>query len=136
MTSDFDRTMADREKRRTEAEGPFKALCLSFLGLSGYASGPTAKRFEKALWALRRYRDAHGQSRDMGDGEVILAVRVVADELARQIQAKAGPEQDPATIAWVVAGMQCRAQPFCTGCTACATIMSPGRLVPGQVGVR
>jgi hypothetical protein len=135
MTPEFDRR-AELGVRREETEGPFKALCQRFLSLSGWASGPTAKRFSEALWALRRFRDARNQDRDMGGGEVILAVRVIADELARQIQAKAGPEQDPATIAWVVAGMQCPAQPFCTGCTTCATIMSPGRLIPGQVGVR
>ncbi len=141
MTSgmeDFDRRMAERDRRQAEAEGPFEELARPFLHLAGWGSGRVAKRLNSALWALRNFRDAHGQSRNIGDGEVMLSVRVVADELARQIQEAAGEAAgvDPATIAWVLAGMRCPDRPFCTGCRACFTITCPNRTIPGQVGVR
>ena len=124
------------DRRRQEATGPFEKLCRGFLHLRGWGTGRTAKRLKDATWALRNYRDAYGQDRNMGDGELMLAVRVVADELAGQIQEAAGPDQDPTTIAWVLAGMRCPDQPFCTGCPACFTITAPNRLIPGQVGAQ
>jgi hypothetical protein len=123
------------DARRAKADGPFQQLCSGFLHLSGWSTGRTAKRLDKALWALREFRDAHGQERNMGSGELILAVRVVADELAGQIQEAAGDPvhgADPATIAWVLAGMRCPSKPFCTGCTACFTITAPNRIIPAR----
>jgi hypothetical protein len=58
--------------------------------------------------------------------EQVLAVRLVADTLADQIQA-AADGQDPATVAWVVAGLRCPSTPFCRGCASCQTVTSPLR---------
>lgn len=130
MTDFFDR----QDKRRAAAEGPFQKLCMGFLHLAGWSTGRTASRLDQAMRALREYRDAHGQGRNMGHGETILAVRVVADELAAQIQeAASGGGQDEATIAWVLAGLRCPDQPFCTGCRSCVT--APNRPIDGAVGV-
>lgn len=133
-----DRRWAEIEERQKKAEGPFHELVAPFLDLAGWSTGRTAKRLDRALWALRGYRSAHQQSENMGDGPLTLSVRVVADELANQIQeAASDPSEhgvDPATIAWVLAGMRCPSQPFCTGCTACFTITAPNRAIRGQVG--
>lgn len=131
MATDWDAI----ERRREETRGPFEELSRPYLHLTGWSTGRTAKRLEKALRALREYRWAHNQEPTMGSGDLILGVRVVADELAAQIQEKAGPEQDPATIAWVLAGMRCPSRPFCTGCSSCFTITAPNRPIDGQVGI-
>jgi len=57
-------------------------------------------------------------------------VRVTADSLAALIDATATAKQDAYTIAWVVAGLRCRRQPFCAGCGACQTVTSPHRGQP------
>lgn len=133
MRDDFERQMAERKRWQERTEGPWRELCERFLGLS--ARSRTFRRLEQARWAYREYRDAHQQDREMGGYELHLAVRVVADELARQIQEAAADRLlDPATIAWVLAGMRCPSQPFCTGCSACFTITAPNRPIPGQTG--
>lgn len=121
-----------REEERTEA--PFRELVVSFLGVSRYTGTtfvpkrlPIFERLDKALQALREFRRARNQGFGGPDEEVGLAVAVVADELAAQIAAKAGPEYDHATVAWVLAGLRCPRQPFCTGCPACFTVTSPLR---------
>jgi hypothetical protein len=130
--------MAERRQRQEKAEGPFKELVSPFLDLAGWSTGRTAKRLKNALWALHEYRSAHQKDENMGSGPLTLSVRVVADELANQIQeAASDPAEhgvDAATIAWVLAGMRCPSQPFCTGCTACFTITAPNRAIRGQVG--
>jgi hypothetical protein len=51
-----------------------------------------------------------------------------ADQFARDIESAAHEAgQDPATIAWVVAGLRCPDKPFCTGCRSCFTITAPLR---------
>jgi hypothetical protein len=136
VRTDHDRRWAEIEARQAAAKQPFDTLVSGFLHLSGWGTGRTANRLKRALWALQEYRDAHQQSRNMGDGELILSVRVVADELAAQIQEAAPTTSvDPATIAWVLAGMRCPSQPFCTGCQSCFTITAPLRPVDGQVFV-
>lgn len=122
---------AERDARRAAAQARFDRLCAGFLHLGKAGHNRIGARLEAALSALRGYRDAHNQDRNVGNGETILAARVVADELAAQIQESAGPGQDPATIAWVLAGLRCPNQPFCTGCQGCFTITSPHRPVPG-----
>jgi hypothetical protein len=102
------------------------------LGRSGYAC-EAFNRAEKAVWALQAWRDAAGQRRDPHEA-LELTVRVVADVLAGQIEAAAPADLDSATVRWVVAGLRCTSQPFCTGCTMCATVTSPQRpmVVPGR----
>jgi hypothetical protein len=137
--TDHDRRWAEIERRREAAEGPFRELCSGFLQLvpgRGAAGVRTLRRLSRALAALTEYRDAHNQARNLGGGELILGVRVVADELAAQIQEAAGPGQDPTTISWVLAGLRCPSQPFCAGCTTCFTVTAPTRPITGQVGVR
>jgi hypothetical protein len=110
---------------------------MRFLGLDRYRGRrgelPVAKRLSEAIWALREWRDANGQDRNMGDGELNLGVRVVADALAGEIAAFATAEQDASTVAWVLAGLRCPAQPFCTGCRSCQTVTAPHRLTGDEV---
>jgi hypothetical protein len=97
-----------------------------YLHLAGWGHGlPAFKRLQEALYAVRDWRYI-SNTRTGSDEEIALAVRVVADTLANQIQA-AATDQDQATIAWVVAGLRCPSQPFCTGCTSCQTVTSPLR---------
>ena len=122
-----------QEEERTER--PFKELAMPFLGV-GRFTGTTKfmpqrvtvfERVDSALRALREFRRARNQNFAGPDEEVGLAIAVTADELAAQIAAKAGPEQDHTTIAWVLAGLRCPRRPFCTGCPGCFTVTSPLR---------
>ena len=61
------------------------------------------------------------------DEESAVAVRVALDSMASEITAAATDRQDFDTINWVVAGLRCRRQPFCVGCSACQTVTSPHR---------
>lgn len=113
-----------RPERKAQVEGPFNDLA-PFLHLANYGlRNPVFLRLRDALATLREWRWA-SQTRGGDYEEVILAVRVVSDALARQIEA-GFPVQDD-TIRWVLAGLRCPAQPFCTGCTACQTITAPLR---------
>ncbi len=133
MTStDFDRRMADHRARIERARGPFEAV-QRFLRLaiprwdSGRRPAAAYERALKAVQAVREWRYANNQQ--MQDHELEkLAVLVCADQFAEEIEAAAHDAgQDPATIAWVVAGLRCTARPFCTGCRACFTVTSPLR---------
>lgn len=125
-TTEHERRWAEIEQRRAKATEPFKQLCAPFLGVA--VDTPVARRLRDAQWAHQEYRDAHGQDRNMGGYDLSLGVRVVADQLARDIEdAAATAGQDPATIAWVLAGLRCPRRPFCTGCGACFTVTSPLR---------
>jgi hypothetical protein len=112
-----------REERRQATRGPFERW-RPYLGVE-HRSSP-ARRLRDARWAVTQWRLAHSQ-RQESDDEVALGVRVTAEAFADQIQAAAGPEQDAATVAWVIAGLRCRWQPFCTGCPACQTVTAPLR---------
>lgn len=121
-----------REEERTEV--PFRELVVPFLGVSRYTGTtflpkrlPIFERLDKALTALREFRRARNQGFGGPDEEIGLAVAVVADELAVQIAASAGPEHDHTTVAWVLAGLRCPRRPFCGGCRACFTVTSPLR---------
>lgn len=126
-----------RQRLKEErTEGPFRELVARFLGVGRYTPGgrkfvpehlPVFERLDKALTALREFRRARNQRFGGPDEEIGLAVAVVADELAAQIAAKASPEHDHATVAWVLAGLRCPRRPFCTGCPACFTVTSPLR---------
>ena len=104
-----------------------------FLGLGGWGyDNPAAQRVTDAMRAVSTWRSVTNQgamtyvaatSYEMPN----LVVRVVADTLADQVASSAGPEQDAATVAWVVAGLRCAATPFCLGCGACQTVTSPLR---------
>lgn len=98
---------------------------LGGLGRSGYACEAFSQA-EKAIFALRAWRTAASQRNDNHE-ELVLTVRVVADVLAQQIEAAAPATLDTETVRWVVAGLRCTHQPFCTGCTTCATVTSPQR---------
>lgn len=125
--ADPDWLIRQREARERARE-PFEHLALGRLHLSHQA--PAGKRLSDALWALRQWRMTHNQSQEMRD-EVALGVRMTAETMADQIQAAAGPEHDPATIAWVLAGMRCPSRPWCAGCVACQTVTSPLRPAGG-----
>lgn len=141
MTETVSNSWARVEQRREASRGPFEKLCINFLGLDRYGRTngrelPVFGRLRDALAALDEFRRAHNQDGLHAYEEVELSVRVVADELANQIQHATGPEHDPATIAWVLAGMRCPSQPFCTGCRSCFTITSPNRPIAGEVGAQ
>lgn len=118
------------DKERTE--NGFQAI-QQFLDLDeGQAWGRrpprVLTRLRDALEALRAYRRAHNQN-DFGGYEEKLAVRIVADQFAVDIESAAGDraDLDLYTIAWVLAGIRCPRRPFCRGCPACFTITSPHR---------
>lgn len=115
-----------REERKTKAYAAFQRW-VNFLGLANYGYGVGVfDRLREATGAVREWR--HASNTRGGDYEQeILAVRVVADTFASQIEAAATGDQDATTIAWVTAGLRCPAQPFCTGCTRCQTVTSPLR---------
>lgn len=86
------------------------------------------ERVLKATSAIREYRYVMNQR--VQDNELeVLAIRIAADAFASQIAAAADQNKDPDTIAWVVAGLRCAAQPFCIGCAFCQTVTSPHRRV-------
>ncbi len=129
--AEHDRRMAERKKRIEAARGPFERI-RPYLGLDrgdvwGRRRGaPVARKLEDALRALREWRYAN-QQREHDNDEVNLSIRVVAEAMAVEIGEAAGPAQDRATIAWVVAGLRCPSRPFCTGCDSCFTIDAPHR---------
>ncbi len=120
------------KKQRIEAARPaFEALPMWLTLNYGSVFGkrfPTSvmAKLDKALRVLREWRYANQQS-ERPDDVVALAIRVVADAMATEIRDAAGDGQDPATIAWVVAGLRCPRQPFCRGCDSCFTIDAPHR---------
>jgi hypothetical protein len=87
---------------------------------------PLFNRVRDACSDVRQWRYV---SNSLGDDyeQEIVAILVTADTLAAQIEANAPTTADPVTIAWVTAGLRCKAQPFCTGCKACQTVTSPLR---------
>lgn len=137
MTTDrefreHDRQIAARRQRIEKARGPFDAV-MPFLHLHipGWSSprrpARAYQRLVDAFSAVREWR--HANQQDMQGNEMEqLAARICADQFARDIEAAAHDAgQDPATIAWVVAGLRCPAKPFCTGCRRCFTITAPLR---------
>ncbi len=133
MTStDFDRRMAERDARIERARGPFEAV-QRFLRLaiprwdSGRRPAAAYERVVKAVQAVQEWRSANNQQMQGNELER-LAVLVCADQFATEIEDAAHSSgQDPATIAWVVAGLRCTSRPFCTGCRSCFTVTSPLR---------
>lgn len=130
--TDFDRRRAERDKKIEAARGPFEAvihyLHLRLPGWSSRERSPKVyERVTKARAAVREWRYVNNQQ--MQDNELeILSIRIAADQFARDIEAAAHEAgQDPATIAWVVAGLRCPDKPFCTGCRSCFTITAPLR---------
>lgn len=112
--------------RIERARGPFDGIA-RYLRLAEWGTGvPVGRRLRAAFAALHEWRDANNQRRVPSD-DITLAVRIVADQLAAEIEGAAGPEHDRDTVAWVLAGMRCPLRPFCTGCRACFTITSPNR---------
>jgi hypothetical protein len=116
-----------REREKVEALAGFDQWRWAVDSFANYGHGlPLAKRVRVAHTAIRRWRSASGTRG--GDYELEdVAARVAAATLADEILAGAGSEQDDATIRWVVAGLRCSAQPFCTGCQRCQTVTSPAR---------
>lgn len=122
----------EKEERIEKARDPFEAI-RQFLHLdipawdSRRRPARAYERVVEAFRAVHGWRYANNQR--MQDNELErLAVRICADQFARDIQDAAhSAGQDPATIAWVVAGLRCPAQPFCTGCDACFTVSAPHR---------
>lgn len=96
-----------------------------FMGLHHRAE--VRDRVRKAAGALLDHQQTSQTLSFNIDGIADLCARVTADTLASQIEAAAGDEQDYNTIKWVVAGLRCQAQPFCTGCQACQTVTAPTR---------
>lgn len=126
------RWLVEQRERIQKADGPFHELCTPWMGIdrgdifAGRPRLPVYTRLEKALYALREWRNAN-QQRHHQDDEVSMAIRIVADSMASEIAAAAGDGQDAETIAWVVAGLRCPARPFCLGCPSCFTITAPHR---------
>jgi len=128
-TADEPRWQTEQKKRIEQARGPFEAI-LRFLHVDtgdvwGRGRLPVYEKLDKALSALRQWRWANNQQ-DRIEDQVCLSIRVVCDAMATQI-AEAGAGQDPATIAWVVAGLRCPRRPFCHGCESCFTVDAPHR---------
>ena len=119
--------MGDRvDERKTKADEKVTPF-LSKLSLKDWGFGVLAgKRLYDAQMAYMEWRHAHG-SRVESDHLRALAVRVSAEAFAEQIAAASG-DYDDRTIRWVLAGLRCPSQPFCTGCDACQTITSPERV--------
>lgn len=125
MSTDEPRWLVERRARIERARGPFDELCaVGMVNVDHRA--PVLDRVRRALGALREWRRANNQD-ERYDEEAALAVRTVAESMASEIHAAAGGGQDPATIAWVVAGLRCPRRPFCPGCAACFTIDAPHR---------
>jgi hypothetical protein len=116
--------IAEKAERVERARGPFERLALGRLDLTGRPD--VLKSVRDALWALRDWRQVNNQQLRLEE-EAALAVRAVAESMASEIAAAAGDGQDPGTIAWVLAGLRCRRQPFCRGCDACFTVDAPHR---------
>lgn len=129
--------LVKQNDRIEKARGPFEDLALGRLGLdlgSWDRRGRARRLHDKvaaALSALREWRRANNQQGRPAD-EVNLAIRTTAEELAVQLAESADgrPDLDPATIAWVLAGLRCPAAPFCEGCNACFTVTAPNRDTP------
>jgi len=127
----WEQRQRERERERNEARRAatteaFKPW-LRYLSLGNYGLDvPAFRRLKDALWARTEHRNVHGLGHQAGEVET-MAVRVVAETLANEVQASQQPEHDAATIAWVVAGLRCPRRPFCLGCSACFTITSPER---------
>ena len=127
------------EREQAEALAAFdrwrRYLGSSYVGSDMFNSRKVAifGRVEEAMRAVRSWRTVSGS---MGDSDELagVAVRVAAETLANQVAAAAGDKLDPYTIAWVVAGLRCRRQPFCVGCEACQTVTSPHRSLTGARG--
>lgn len=132
MFDDFDRRMAEKERKIEAARGPFDALREFFrLEIPDWSSprrpARAYERLVEAFSAVREWRYVNSQQMQTNELEKI-AVRICADQFAREIaDAAHDAGQDPATIAWVVAGLRCPRRPFCTGCDSCFTVASPHR---------
>lgn len=129
----IDRRMEHREEEIQKAQGPFDAIRQFFhleIPAAWGSSRRPARAYErvvKAFSAVRQWRYVNNQKMQTNELER-LAVRICADQFAREIEDAAhGAGQDPATIAWVTAGLRCPARPFCTGCRHCFTITAPLR---------
>jgi hypothetical protein len=126
-----DREWDQHRKRIENARGPFEQISpylylLRYGGNYGTKSAPIAARVQAARRALDAWRNANNQRHNPDDIENLI-IRISADQFAADIQGAAGPEHDPSTIAWVLAGLRCPAQPFCTGCPSCFTVTAPAR---------
>lgn len=123
--------LVEKEARIERARPAFEKLpmwlTVNFGSVLGeqYPRSVLAK-LSKAFTALREWRHANQQS-PREDDQVALAIRIVCDAMATEIGEAAGGREDPATIAWVQAGLRCPRQPFCRGCDACFTIDAPHR---------
>jgi hypothetical protein len=102
-------------------------------------AGPAAAvRVRQAWEAVREWRAAN-QQRDRIEDEICLAIRWTAEVVAGDLAAHAGAGQDPAVVAWIVAGLRCGRRPFCRGCESCFTIDAPHRVdvdlaaLPGRI---
>ncbi len=130
--SEVDRRLSERDRRIEAARGPFEAA-RQFLHLhipswdSRERPASVYRRVVDAVSAVREWRYANNQ-REQDHEMERLAIRISADQFARDIEAAAHDAgQDPATIAWVAAGLRCPDKPFCTGCRSCFTITAPLR---------
>lgn len=131
-SEEFDRQRAERQQRIEKARGPFEAI-RRYMHVARFTGGkwstdelPVFRRLHDALNALSEWRMANQQRNEYQD-EIALSIRIVADSMASEIAAAAGADQDPQTIAWVVAGLRCPLRPFCRGCDACFAIDAPHR---------
>lgn len=118
--------MTTNPEKQAKIDAAFEQW-VPFMGLADYGYAvPLANRLRQALQDVGEFRRTHSFRGASGETEA-LSVRVVCDTLASQVLAAAPAELDAATIRWVVAGLRCPAQPFCTGCTRCVTVTSPSR---------
>lgn len=130
--NDFDARRAERDRKIEAARGPFEAVMpyktLDYGDVWGRRGPAEAfRRLVKAASAVRNWRYVNNQQMQTDEIEA-LAVRMCADQFARDIEdAASGSQHDPATIAWVLAGLRCPRRPFCQGCRGCFTITSPLR---------
>lgn len=118
------RERQEREKASATVEFEKWRWALSLAGW-GYRL-PAFRAIQEALQAIGEQRRTSGY-RGLDYETETVAVRVLGRHFANEVQAAATDEHDPATIAWVIAGLRCPAQPFCTGCSSCFTIAAPIR---------
>lgn len=132
LATDKPSWVTEKERRVEKARSPFEAI-RGYLGIdygdwtNRRRGAAVFRRVTDAVSAVREWRYANNQS--LQDHELeIVAIRVSADQFAREIEdAAGGTELDAATISWVLAGLRCSRRPFCTGCLTCFTVTSPHR---------
>ena len=120
---------ARRAERRAAADAAWERSGKWVRDLSGYGYDlPVFTKLRDVLRDVRMHRQTYNLSGGDYETETV-AVNVVTTVMADEVlAAHAGQDGiDPHTLNVIVAGLRCRARPYCTGCIACQTITAPTR---------